>query len=194
MWGAGIISSSTIRNITIKQKSTWDTVQHELKYKIQHGCQTDTYPSPVEKKPRAKEPSWSQPAWMLPSQKRWEAAGKPREGQQEGSEAQKTLSVRKTTSTFTTTFQLGNRATVMEQFCFLCHNGKEMLGLNGRGNDSISIRRKKPINSFPIQQRGKALSGGNEECPPLGVFKDRLGRIAAPDEEGRAIYTGIYTG
>lgn len=81
-----------VRKITIKQKSIWDTVQHKLKCEIQYGCKKDTYHSAVHKTPRAKPSSWSQPdalhpAWMLPSQKRWKAAGKPREAQQDGSEA-----------------------------------------------------------------------------------------------------------
>jgi len=90
--GAEIISSTTIRKITIKQQSSWDTVQHKLKYEVQYGCKADTYHSAMHETPRAKQSSQSQPsalppAWTLPAQKRRGAAGKPKEAQQEGSEA-----------------------------------------------------------------------------------------------------------
>lgn len=47
----------------------------------------------------------------------------------------------------------------MEQFCFLCHNGKEMPGLNWRRKNSISIRRKK-ILKIPFQ-----YSKEEKHCP-----------------------------
>lgn len=94
-----------------------------MKYEVQYGCQTDAYHSIEHKTARAEQAPWSQPdvlqpAQTLPWQKEWDQPGKPREAQQEESEAYQTLSMGKANPTFTATFQLGRRAAVMEQSVF----------------------------------------------------------------------------
>lgn len=142
------IRTTTIRKTSIKQKTIWDTVQPQVKYEIQYGCQTDAHHITEHKTARAEQAPWSQPdvlhpAWTLPWQKGWESAWKTQGSSARAVRGLANTNYGKNQTNLHNNLSAWKKSCCNGAVCFLCHKGMEMLGLNCRGNNSISISRKK---------------------------------------------------
>lgn len=66
-----------------------------------------------------------------------------------------------------------------------------MLGLNCRGKDSISIRKKGKKNPFQCNKEEKHCPEGMRNAHYWGCLRKDLAGIAAPDLEGGAIMDNL---